>query len=648
MASLYEVMQGVQLTADDLVEAESFVVQVLQAKYPDMDLRDGTAARDLVVRPGATLVAMVDRALDLIKANDRVSEIDDTTSEEFVNKLMSNWFMERQTGELSTLSARLYFAKPKLVVIPSSVFFSPDNTLKFYPSTSVSKTASSFSLDSASGEYYFDIDLVSGDTGTEYNISQGSLLYYNNFDPYFLRAEINYLASPSTAPETNLEFLARSKNAISTRNLINAPSITERITATFTDVSDITVVGHGDPLMHRDSVTIYSQALSSNVRMHIGGMIDIYPRTELKTDIVQVTLDANGKGYINGPIYRFNRSEISGGESADTVSYWLDAKAATWVSSIGNVVTLSIPNHILQVKDEILVSGSSISDMNGYAVVSAVVGNNVSFDIGVAAGSNPTGSIQVQEFNNYSWRILAHSDPIPCLADCASGSLTIHSTAHGMTANRMVKVYNTTKGVDYGWVRITHSYENSFIVDLGFAAGTFTGDSIAYVGVFPELDDTFSDSQSIEVNYGSYWANGTASFTIEYFDRIEAIQTYLDSDSARVVCNDPRVRGYNVYKLDVGITSYDNVAPDSYICKTAIQNYLKSITPGSPFIMSDMVSKLSDNGIKTIKTPVDVSYTLYTRDWIDPVTKTTVDVIYPADATCIFVLDNVSVLKQEI
>ena len=58
MADLYSVITGIQPDQQDIVEAELFARQILEAKFPDLDLREGTAIRDLVLRPSALLLAI--------------------------------------------------------------------------------------------------------------------------------------------------------------------------------------------------------------------------------------------------------------------------------------------------------------------------------------------------------------------------------------------------------------------------------------------------------------------------------------------------------------------------------------------------------------------------------------------------------------
>lgn len=256
MSDLYSVIPGLQPTAQELLEGELLCKQILEAKFPDLDLREGTGLRDLVLRPSAMLFALMKKASDYYFTQNTLNNINDVTPPEVLDSILSNWFLTRNIGIKSVISARLYFARKKNTSISSDVYFSTDNIYKFYPSESASYNAESMIFDSYSNEYYIDVDLNAEREGSRYNISSGSLLYFSNFDPYFLRAEINYLKSESINSETNSEFISRSKSAISTRNLINIPSIDSNLRSQFNYVNKLLTVGMGDPEMIRDQIKV--------------------------------------------------------------------------------------------------------------------------------------------------------------------------------------------------------------------------------------------------------------------------------------------------------------------------------------------------------------------------------------------------------
>ena len=254
MADLYTVIAGIQPTAQELLEAEVLAQQILTAQFPNMDLREGTAIRDFSIRPNAVLLAMIKKGVDYYFTQNTLSGVDDTTSTDIVDAIMSNNFINRRVGSNSVINARLFFTRAKNIAVPTTAYFSPDNILMFYPSVTTTYPASSLVLDTFSNEYYVDVNMTAGAEGSSYDIGSGSLIYFSNFDPYFLRAEINYLVTSSNPTETNTQLVTRAKNAVSTRNNINQPSIDFNLRDNFNYLNSILPVGMGEPEMLRDVV----------------------------------------------------------------------------------------------------------------------------------------------------------------------------------------------------------------------------------------------------------------------------------------------------------------------------------------------------------------------------------------------------------
>ena len=259
MANLYSVLPGLTPSSQEIIEAELVAKQILEGKYPDLDLREGTGLRDLVLRPTAYAFALLKKATDYYFAQNTLATVNDSTPSEVVDDLLSNWFLSRSTGTQAIISARLFFARAKNVTLTTDIGFSPDNNLYFFPEASQAYPSDAMSYDAYANEWYLDVSMAAADTGVEYNLSEGSLLYFSTFDPYFLRAEINYLISESSPAETNSQFIQRASSAISTRNLINIPSIESRLLQTFNYLDEVSVVGAGDPDLVRDMIKVYPE-----------------------------------------------------------------------------------------------------------------------------------------------------------------------------------------------------------------------------------------------------------------------------------------------------------------------------------------------------------------------------------------------------
>lgn len=390
---LFSYFPGIEVTTKDIIEAELLIYQVLQSKYPELDLREGTGIRDLVIRPSSTLLAMLNKASLLFFQNNTLDGVTDSTPTTFVDSILSNWFITRKQGEKSIINARLYFAKSKNILVTTDTFFSNDGTQKYYPDVTYSLPASALTYDSGSNQYYVDVDMVAETEGTGYDITSGSLIYFSNFDPYFLHAEINYLKQAASNTETNSEFLSRAKSAISTRNLINTPSISSKLMEEFSIIDAIYSAGFGDPEMLRDYTTAIAPSTGNEYWFHRGGCVDIYCKVPLSSSILQFPTDASGKIYLTGPNYKVLRSLISGGTDPDTMdpeapfTFYRQGNRSDAISTMtrsGATVTVTSPVNGISTGQRVLISGCTPSYYNGAFTVEATAVDTFTYKIPVS------------------------------------------------------------------------------------------------------------------------------------------------------------------------------------------------------------------------------------------------------------------------
>lgn len=313
--SLYNTIEGLTVTRQDIQEAELLAEKLISAYYPTIDLRDGSALRDIVLRPSATILALVAKGLEKEKEESLIVNVTDDTSEEAVDVLMSNFFIDRKRGSKAQAVVRIKFSSmlpTETVTVTPSAFFSIDNVNRFIPvdTYSLKKNETLFLYQSIDSMYWYgDIVCESEGEGEQFNISGGSeFFFFSIFDPYFVGAECVALTSRSVETETNTSFVARAEEAISTRNLINNISIPARLNEEFNFIKNISTSGYGDYEMIRDYREILTPISPDPIATHLGGHVDVYVRTALTDKVVQVTTDANGIVTFTGhnPIYRIS------------------------------------------------------------------------------------------------------------------------------------------------------------------------------------------------------------------------------------------------------------------------------------------------------------------------------------------------------
>lgn len=639
---LYSYLPGIEVSANEILQAELLAYQILSAKFPDLDLREGTGIRDLVIRPSATILAMIEKALLLYFAQNTLEGVDNTTPTIFVDKLLSNFFVTRKQGNKSIISARLFFAKSKAVGLPSDIFFSPDNSLKFFPATSVSFTESQLTYDAGSNEWYLDVDLTAEKAGLAYNITGGSLIYFSNFDPFFLRADINYLKQVAEDIESNSAFINRTQDSISTRNLVNVPSIATKLLQDIPLIEQVTTFGMGDVEMIRDEVKILTPGVADPIWIHGGGKVDVFCRLPLATSILQLTTDASGLINLTGSIYKFSRSSISGGSLADTLPLQ-DYKSVTSLTQTAGTATATVTTHGYSTGDTISIYGATPAGFNGDFVITNTGTNTFTFAVTSTLTSPATGTITsgkavpytVTDANWISQSVTGITQSL--------GTATATSANHGLLVGERVNISGAGQAGYNGNVNVL-SVPTKDTFTYSVASGTVspaTG-TISMKYMNRQLEVGFSDQQHLIIDFGVGHADQTASFNVYFHQNVDGVQTYLNDANRRVLCGDYLARGHNLTALDITITGYNAVAPDAAIATTITKAYLADLNPGAPFIMADLLSKLYAAGITTIKTPLGVTYIKYWNDNLGTTSGTITDYLNPGDTKNIFVLNTLS------
>lgn len=623
--------------------------KILEAKFPDLDLRQGTGLRDLVIRPGATLLALVNKALVYYHSQRSISDVNDDTPTEIVDKILSNWFMERKAGKKSVVSARLYFATQKNVYVGTESFFSPDNKKKFYPVTSYTIPAASLTYDSFSGEYFYDIDLAADTEGPDYDLTSGSLLYFSNFDPYFLRGEINYLKEVSAVTETNSKFISRSKTAVSTRNLINVPSIQNRLAEDFDFVNNCTPVGFGEPEMFRDLVDIYNTTTSSSSSIHIGGKSDVYVKLGLQTSVLQFPANQDGDIFIPGAYYDLARSQYSGGSSEDTLLP-VTTKAVTSITRSGTVATVTCPLHTAVTGDTVAISGATPAGYNGSIVVTGYTANTFTYTVSSSLSSTVTGTITANVPTKYTVSYPAHMVRSTTSIARVGRTVTVTLPNHGVMENQYVQITEAVPSTFNGWFKVATVAKDSFtVLNTALPNDTSTASSTGFPvlhSVDPRQDYGLSPRQVTKVSFGAEKAGLSASFSLNGFMGLSGIQEYLEEGGNRVLAADPLARHYDVYLLSINVVGYNGPAPSSAVCYDVSKAYVDSLEPGAPFIMADLIAKYNAAGVVTIKTPVTVNYRFISRFLAPEATGVITDTLDPQARTSVFIVESLTTTNQ--
>lgn len=690
--NLFSYFPGLEVTSDEVLQAELLAEQTLAARFPDIDLREGTALSDMVIRPAAMLLALLNKATQFYFSQNTISDVTDSTTPEFVDQLMSNWFVTRHLGASSVINVRLYFSKGNTSVsLSTNQYFSTDGNLKFYPSAAESTTIPQGNFDSTLGQWFMDIDLVAETASSAYDLSSGSMLYFTNFNPYFMHAEINYLKQPATAVETNTQFLSRAKTAISTRNLINTPSILSNLSENFPSMDTILPRGFGDPEMIRDKIFVQpplGTGVTNSLWIHNGGCVDAYCKTPLTQATTQFEIGSDGVLYLTGSIYKFERFQGDatsiGYDAADTCTLTLTPSVTGFSYDGAGTTTVLSVGHNLPLGSSVIFTGTIPGLPTGVDYLSNYIINSVTTDTFTFyhSFSNSPGVFSVSALANvnanvstpFTWKneylitipVPVIVDPIPTPPvyglsyDNSSGLAKLFIQNHGLEIGERI----TIKGSEFSGYNGTFILSKVEVNNVYFIPNTpppgptaSSAVTVSYVDRYHEVG--FSERESIKIDFGTYGLpyldtsvtpnvtrNRTVTFTYHFHSNLDGVDSYMTSSANRVVCGDYLARGFNLLLLDVIVVGYTSATPDALLAAKTITAYLNNLLPGQAFIMSDLLSELYTAGIQTIQTPLAVTYTKYWKDLLGITTGVITDALDPKDPLAIFMLNSVNTTSE--
>jgi len=272
------------MTREDVV---NYFILYLKDRYPELDLRVGTAVRDLVLEPLADLFLELLREFAELKAFLK----GESKNEELLEKFLKNFFVERKRGSRATGLVRVYVSKKKPYKVPAGTKFYLSGDKVYITEDEYYFPESKLMYNALEGLYYFEVPAVAEKIGSTYNAKAGTILEPEPFDYYIYKAEAatDFVGGEDVEPID--AFVRRAYKSLTVRNLVSARSISVVLAEKFDNILKIVPIGFGDPEMWRD--------WSDLVKSHVGGHADVY--VKFKEPPLRKVFRSDSDGYLKVP-----------------------------------------------------------------------------------------------------------------------------------------------------------------------------------------------------------------------------------------------------------------------------------------------------------------------------------------------------------
>ena len=269
--------------SEDLVQQnEAFLVQFLQDQYPSLDLTEGRVLRNLLIRPAAIFHTLNDTTLDQLRQSMSLQAIEANpaiATEEIVDAVLSNYRVGRDEGAPAAGQLVIVIRDLIATTINAGTVFISEGLQFTNIGPFVGVTTQGVIIDDTNrlitkrtdGYYSFVIDVVASDVGPQYELRRNTRLTTTGTIPNLIDIYALDDFTGGRSKESNQDLIDRFKLGITPPVFSGRTQIEALMRETVAGLSQVSIVGFGDPEMQRDRHNLF--AIST------GGKADIYAQT---------------------------------------------------------------------------------------------------------------------------------------------------------------------------------------------------------------------------------------------------------------------------------------------------------------------------------------------------------------------------------
>lgn len=282
------------LSQSDYDASERSSVQLLQESRPDLDLRQGTALRDLLVRPAAQLTGVSNANTTALRSQFSVAQaIADPASADpaLFADLMSNYRLSMRAGAkavgqvlVNVAVKRDYSISVSANLTISGRIFHPTKTWVVRANGASDPETELSLLPDNTGGWYFTLPSIASDVGSAYNVAEGATVSSDTPIAGNMTDMVVYSSFTGGADaETVADAVKRLPDMLTRISLDAAAPIQLSLMEAFPQINAVSVVGRGDAEIARDRANPFGFST---------GVVDIYARTFTAPNVVTLLVAA--------------------------------------------------------------------------------------------------------------------------------------------------------------------------------------------------------------------------------------------------------------------------------------------------------------------------------------------------------------------
>lgn len=269
-----------QLNTTDVQQAHDEILQLLQEKYPELDLRRGVLHDIVAFLAGGICGAISQHMIREALAASSLSELllsPTSASPDRVNRLLANYNLRRRQGTKARGFVTVVVTKPDPIVVLKDTVCTVAS-LQFAATSAVTATTTPNSTQTlliarGNNRWEFDVPVEAIEPGTIGNVAMDTPFAISPQPANVVSAYANGDFFNGRNEETNAELLARQQLGLAKPGTSSPSHIIAKLQQN-PDISDAgfySIVGFGDPEMSRDSHGL--------LPISRGGKVDVYCRT---------------------------------------------------------------------------------------------------------------------------------------------------------------------------------------------------------------------------------------------------------------------------------------------------------------------------------------------------------------------------------